>query len=154
MKTSASRCGFAPEIQHSFSSFHLDDHVVPLLCHSCISGDKYHKQVRQGGELVFLRNLWNKDKCVALQILAWNSTFISLSIGPRPFQNTEPQVFIYFLLSNTHNIFRQYALVTWCLIYDYNINFQVFIIFSLLDYMGMDEDTRVTNNSCLCWVQL
>ena len=53
MKTSASRCGSAPGIQHSFSSFHHDAHVVTLLCHSCISGDKYHKQVRQGGELVF-----------------------------------------------------------------------------------------------------
>ena len=73
---------------------------------------------------------------------------------PRPSQKTEPQDFIYSLLSNTHNMFRQCALVTWYLIYDYNIHFQVFIIFSLLDYMGMDEDTRVTNNSCLRWVQL
>ena len=73
---------------------------------------------------------------------------------PRPSQKTEPQVFIYFLLSNTHNMFRQYALVTWCLIYDYNIHFQVFIIFSLLDYMGMEGDAEVANNSRLRWVQL
>ena len=32
---------------------------------------------------------------------------------------TEPQVYIYYLLSNTHNMFGQYAPVTWYLIYDW-----------------------------------
>ena len=38
---------------------------------------------------------------------------------PRPSQKTEPQVFVYFLLSNTHYMFQLYALVTWYLINDW-----------------------------------
>ena len=44
----------------------------------------------------FLRNIWNEDKCVALQILAWNSTFISLSILSQAFSKDRTSSFYLF----------------------------------------------------------
>ena len=54
----------------------------------------------------------------ARRTIPFSFKYLSL-FCPRPSQKTEPQVFIYFLLSNTHNMFRQYALVIWYLIYDW-----------------------------------
>ena len=76
--------------------------ILHYICHLNVSW-KYIQNWRVGvrswsessARAQFLRNIWNEDKCVALQILAWNSTFISLSILSQAFSKDRSFSFIF-----------------------------------------------------------
>ena len=61
-------------------------------------------------------NITPARKCIfKFCAVIWHSKYLSV-FCPRPSQKTEPRICIYFILSNTHNMFRLCALTTWYLI--------------------------------------